>query len=426
MPNRLGTLRVAVGGNNRWLAFALALLCALAVIATPSMQAQTLHVLYALTDRPGGDLSGLTLDRAGNLYGTTYYGPSVESVFELRHEGSSWLFQPLYYFQPHHDGHAPFAPVVFGPDGALYGTTIQGGELQICYYQLGPCGTVYSVQPPPDPCGGTACLWNETRIYWFGALDAVNDGYNPGSGPLIFDSTGNIYGTTNLGGLHGQGTAYQMVKTQNGWREHIIANFTGNGSPENAVSGLAFNSAGNLFGTLYMAGSFGQVFELTPSGQSWNEQTIYSFQGGNDGALPVGGLVFDAAGNAYGSTAGGYPPQPGTLFQLSPQADGTWRETVLHVFPGNGPVNNLTMDAAGNIYGTTPGTPGINPDHYGMVFKLSLVNGSWTFTQLYEFTGGNDGAFPSGIVAIDSAGNLYGVCVAAGANEQGTIWEVTP
>ncbi len=176
-----------------------------------------------------------------------------------------------------------------------------------------------------------------------------------------------------------------------------------------------------------MAGTYGQVYELTRSGQGWNEQTIYNFQGGNDGAVPIGGLVFDAAGNAYGTTAGAYQQQPGTVFQLSPQADGTWKETVLYVFPGNGPVNNLTMDAAGNLYGTTPGTPGINPDHNGMVFKLSQVSGSWTFTQLYEFTGlGDDGAFPSGIVAVDSAGNLYGVTVAAGANAQGTIWELTP
>ena len=425
MTDRPGTSRVAVWGNIRWLAFGLGLLCALAVMATPSMQAQSLHVLYALTDTPGGgNPSGLTFDRAGNLYGVTEGGPTDGGVFELKHKSSGWIFQPLYNFHPPDDGISPSAPVVFGPDGALYGTTLQGGELPFCYYELGPCGTVYSVQPPPDPCRGTACLWNETHIYWFGALDAVDDGYNPGSGPLIFDSTGNIYGTTNLGGLHGQGTAYEMVKTQNGWREHIIANFTSNGSPENTVSGLAFNSAGNLFGTLSVAGSFGQVFELTPSGQGWNEQTIYSFQGGNDGAFPLGGLVFDAAGNAYGTTYGA--GAPATVFQLSPQADGTWRETVLYIFPGIGPINNLTMDAAGNIYGTTPGTPGINPDHYGMVFKLSLVNGSWTFTQLYEFTGGDDGAFPSGIVAVDPAGNLYGTCVAAGANERGTIWEVTP
>ncbi len=179
MTNRPGTSRTSLYGNFRLLAFAPALLCAMAVIATPSMQAQTLHVLYALTDRVGGVLSGLTLDRAGNLYGTTYYG-SPESVFELRHERSSWLFQPLYYFHPQNDGHAPFAPVIFGPDGALYGTTIQGGELPFCYYQLGPCGTVYSVQPSPDPCGRTVCLWNETRVHWFGALRRYRRRLQPG------------------------------------------------------------------------------------------------------------------------------------------------------------------------------------------------------------------------------------------------------
>ncbi len=424
MTNRPGTSRTTLYGNFRLLAFAPALLCAMAVIATPSMQAQTLHVLYALTDRVGGVLSGLTLDRAGNLYGTTYYG-SPESVFELRHERSSWLFQPLYYFHPQNDGHAPFAPVIFGPDGALYGTTIQGGELPFCYYQLGPCGTVYSVQPSPDPCGSTVCLWNETRIHWFGAERAIGDGYNPG-GPLIFDPTGNIYGTTDFGGAYGQGTAYQLVKTQNGWTEHIIANFRNNGSPLDSYSGLTFDSAGNLYGTSSGGGAYGQVYELTRSGQGWNEQTIYSFQGGNDGANPVGGLVFDAARNAYGTTSGFYYGQPGTVFQLSPQADGSWRETVLHVFPSTGPIANLTMDEAGNLYGTTPGNAGVNPDHNGMVFKLSPAGDSWTFTQLYEFTGGDDGAFPSGIVAVDSAGNLYGVTVAAGANAQGTIWELTP
>jgi hypothetical protein len=417
MTNRPGTSRKAMHSNFRSLAVVPALLCALTVIAMQSMQAQTLHVLYTLTNPPGGAFSfGLTLDQAGNLYGTTYYG-NPETVFELRHVHSSWVFQPLYKFLPQNDGHAPFFPVIFGPDGALYGTTIQGG-----YYGFLGQGTVFRVQPSPDPCARTFCLWNETPVHWFGGFHNTTDGYLP-YGPLIFDPAGNIYGTTVHGGLYGQGTAYQLVKTQNGWTEHIIANFRNNGLPEDTYSGLTFDSAGNLYGTSSGGGAYGQVYELTRSGQGWNQQTIYNFQGGNDGASPVGGLVFDAAGNAYGTTAGYYQqPATATVFQLSLQSDGTWRKTILYVFPGNGPIANLTMDDAGNLYGTTPGTPDINPDSYGMVFKLSPVGDSWTFTQLYEFTGGADGSSPSGSVTVDSAGNLYGACTAS----PGTIWELTP
>ncbi len=424
------TIRSRTSGTSlcrtfRLLAFVPALLCALTVIALPSMQAQTLHVLYAMTEQSGSVLGGLTLDQAGNLYGTAYYGSTGESVFELRREHSSWLFQPLYYFHPQNDGQAPFAPLVFGPDGALYGTTDQGGY--DAYFGAGGDGTVFSVKPSPDPCGSAVCLLNETRIYWFGGSFNSQDGFNPYYGPLIFDPAGNIYGTTQHGGVYGQGTAYQLVKTQTGWTEHIIANFRNNGSPEASYSGLTFDSAGNLYGTSSGGGAYGQVYKLTRSGQGWNQQTIYSFQGGSDGANPVGGLVFDAAGNAYGSTFGYYQQVPGTLFELSPQADGTWRETVLHAFSSTGPASNLAMDDAGNLYGTTTGNAGNDDDHYGMAFKLSQVNGSWTFTQLYEFSPGDDGAFPGdGSVAVDSAGNVYGSCTAEGANFRGTIWEITP
>ena len=211
MTNRPGASRTPLYGNFRWLAFVPMLLCALTVITMPSMQAQTLHVLYALNYLPaGGGLSGLTLDRAGNLYGSTIDG-TTESIFELRHDRSSWLFQPLYFFHSQNDGHAPFAPVIFGPDGALYGTTNQGG-----YGGYDGKGTVFSVRPSPNPCGSVVCLGNETRVYWFGVFDNIYDGYNPFSGPLIFDPAGNIYGTTLNGGLYGQGTAYELVKSQNG------------------------------------------------------------------------------------------------------------------------------------------------------------------------------------------------------------------
>ncbi len=413
MTNRPASITKTLRSHFRLLAFVAALFCALTVIATPSMQAQTLHVLFTNSYPPGGDLSGITLDTAGNLYGTIYYG-TPESVFELKRDSPNWVFQPLYYFHYLNDGHAPYAPLVFGPDGALYGTTIQGG-----YYGYLGEGTVFSVRPSHNPCESTICLGSEIPVYWFGGAKNANDGYFPNE--VMFDSSGNLYGTTLHGGRYQLGTAYELTPTQNGWTEVIIDNFSGNGGPENPSSGLTFDAAGNLYGTA-AGGAYGVVYELVRSGQGWTEKTLYSFQGGNDGAYPVGGLVFDAAGNAYGTTAGFYQSQPGTVFELSPQSDGSWSETVLYVFPGNGPVADLVKDSAGNLYGTTPGMPGTNPDHNGMAFKLSQTGGVWNFTQLYEFTGGADGAFPGGRVAIDSAGNIYGECVAS----PGTIWELTP
>ena len=413
MMNRTETPTKIMRSNVRLLTFGSALFCALAVFAMPSMQAQTLNVLFTNSYPPGGDLSGIALDTAGNLYGTIYYG-TPESVFELKRDSPNWVLQPLYDFHDLNDGHAPYAPLVFGPDGALYGTTIQGG-----YNGYLGDGTVFSVRPSSHPCESVICLGSETRVYWFGGSENSLDGYFPNE--IMFDAAGNIYGTTLYGGRYGLGTAYELTPTQNGWTETILDNFSGNGGPEHPSSGLTFDAAGNLYGTAN-GGAYGVVYELVRSGHGWTEKTLYSFQGRHDGGNPVGGLVFDAAGNAYGTTAGTYNSEPGTVFELSPQSDGTWSETVLYVFPGNGPLADLVKDSAGNLYGTTPGTPGNNPDHNGMVFKLSQTGGVWSFTQLYEFTGGADDAFPGGRVAIDSAGNIYGQCIAS----PGTIWELTP
>jgi uncharacterized repeat protein (TIGR03803 family) len=429
MTTRPEASRTTLFGNFWLRTFAPALLCATASIAMPSSQAQTLRVLYPLSDTPAGvnSYGGVTLDAAGNLYGMMGVG-SDGSVWELKHELSSWIFQPLYYFKPQDDGRNPEDTVVFGPDGALYGTTYAGGYS--CFVGSHECGTVFSVRSSPNPCGSAICLWNETRVHWFGGLGSFFDGSFPGYGRLIFDSAGNIYGTTEDGGSYGQGAVFELVNTGNGWTEHVLYSFRGNTEPQNPFSGLTFASAGNLYGTTYLGGTnhAGTAFELIHSGQGWTEKTLYSFGGSNDGGNPIGGLVFDAAGNAYGSTEGRNGGlQSGTVFQLSPQADGSWHETVLYVLDGlYGPWGDLVMDAAGNLYGTTPGTSASNYDHFGMVFKLSVVDGSWTFTRLYEFTGGADGAFSYGGATLDAAGNLYGTCIGGGANGLGTIWELTP
>ena len=400
----------------------LALFC-LALCAPAIMKAQTLHVLHAFSGGTDGIYpeSSFSQDRAGNLYGTTNGGRGSDygTVYELMRHDSSWIFKTLYSFHPQNDGQNPDAPVIFGPDGLLYGTTPFGGNTCSGHY----CGTVYNVQPPPRACANILCSWNENQVYWFG-LTRLNDGFVPGTGPLLFDSAGNIYGTTQGGGLTGNGTVFELSRTQGGWAENILYNFPGEGRIADPVAGVTFDSAGNLYGTV-MRPSFGSVYELVRNGEQWTEQTLYTFQGGNDGGYPWGGVIFDSAGNLYGTTAG-LNQQPGTVFELSPQGDGTWRETVLHTFNagGIGPKTNLAMDSAGNLYGTTQGLGG--GDQFGSVFKLTNANGAWTFSWVYHFTNGADGSYPVGGVTVDAAGNLYGTCVSGGADGYGTAWEITP
>ncbi len=417
---KAGRFSILILLGNSWRAvFALAMFCVL--IAMQSAQAQTLNVLYAFTDGVDGRYpGGVTFDSAGDLYGITA-GPAYGGLYELMHRDSSWILQPLYNFQGGSEGYGPNG-LVFGPDGALYGATSDGGG--VCNNIYDYCGTVYSVRPSTHTCANALCPWSWTLEYVFGNNLNGDGGFQPRSG-LMFDSAGNMYGTTYYGGLYSNGTAFQLSRTQNGWRQNALDNFpTGVGYP---TSGLTFDAAGNLYGT--SADSYySRVYELVHTGQGWNEQTIYVFQGGNDGFNPEAGLIFDAAGNAYGTTMGMANGQlPGTVYQLSPQGNGTWVETVLHVFDPNtyGPASNLAMDAAGNLYGTTPGTAGNNSDHWGMVFELSPMNGSWTFTQLHHFTDGTDGGIPSG-VTLDAAGNLYGTSFIGGVNGWGIVWELTP
>src|ERR1035441_8342673 len=168
-------------------------------------------------------------------------------------------------------------------------------------------------------------------------------------------------------------------------------------------SGVIFDSSGNLYGTTVYGGAdnAGAVYELTHSGSGWVESILYS--SGTEGDLPVGGLVMDRAGNLYGSTALGGSYGDGTIFELAPSG-GNWTFTLLHTFTGDvGPEDSLTMDAAGNLYGTTF-TDGLYDA--GSVLKLMPGSGGWTYVDLYDFH--DAGNFPSGNVILDSSGNLYG------------------
>jgi len=215
-------------------------------------------------------------------------------------------------------------------------------------------------------------------------------------------------------------------------QETVLYNFPCGASGCEPGSNLIFDAAGNLYGTSPYGGAFsyGVVFELSPqAGGGWTEQVLHSFNTGiHDGNEPQGGLIFDAAGNLYGTTPKGGEHAGGIVFELTPASGGGWTEYVLHNF-GAGtdwsePYSALIMDAAGNLYGTT-NMGGAHGD--GTAFELSPVTGGgWTEKILHSFSGTTDGSRPYAGLTFDAAGNLYGTATNGGAYNGGTVFELTP
>lgn len=405
-----------------------AIVLALIAVLVPAAQAETFKVIYNFTDGAdgGNPYSGLAIDRSGNLYGTTQRGNGT--VFKLAHAGSGWILTVLYSFQGGNDGAAPYQ-VTFGPDGSLYGTTIYGGGSGC---GGSGCGTVYRLSPPPTACKAALCPWTETVLYRF---EGGTDGAHP-SGAIIFDQSGSLYGTTIYGGSFdcegfGCGTDYQLTPSNGGWSETILYRFAGKPDGVYPTAGPIFDQAGNLYGTTSGGGggNGGTVYELTHSGSSWTEAILYDFPTGSDGSMPEGGLVFDSSGNLFGTTELGNYDENGTVFELTP-ANGSWIYTLVYVFSGNGggPHDTLILDQAGNLYGTTF-TGGSNDA--GAVFRMTFTEGMWLYSSLHDFTGGNDGGYPTASLVFGSNGNLYsttylggtGIC---GANGCGVVFEILP
>ena|SRR5579862_1041352 len=392
------------------------------VLATGVAQAQSFTVLHEFTGGNDGaqPYAGLTLDRSGNLYGTTHSGNSGTNwgnIYTLRREGTGWIFQPLHLF----DG-SLLSGITIGPDGTLFGTS--PNNLAGYYW-----GYIYRLTPPISPvCFLTFCTWGGNIIYHF---SGGADGASPRYGDVIFDHAGNMYGTTAQGGNgtggNGNGVVYEMTGSGNNWNEAAI--YTFQGAPDGSLpySGVVFDTAGNLYGTTTQGGNTGNgtVYKLTNSGSGWTEQILYNFQGGSDGATPTGGLIFDHAGNIYGTTNTGGSGGGGTVYELTPSGGG-YNFNLLYSFSGTancGPWGALALDGNGNLYGTTI-CDGAHSD--GNVFKLTNTGSGFTYSSLYDFTGGADGRFPYCGVALDSAGNLYGTAFKGGNYNLGTAWEMTP
>lgn len=396
--------------------------------------ASTETILHTFSQEPNGATpqAGLISDAGGNLYGTTEFGGAYGVVFRLsRNSHGQWTQTVLYNFTGGYtgpDGAYPVTSLTFDAAGNLYGATRGGGN--------SGCGTAFKLSPSS---GGP---WKESILHSFSCYPS--DGSNP-SGSLIFDAAGNIYGVTNIGGsggcgdgysVYGCGTVYELSPSGGGYVETILYSFTGSNNVESNPAGtLAFDKSGNLYGTAQTGGTHacgsyygcGTVFKLTKGSSGWTESTIYDFAGTTDGDTPTSGVVFDAAGNLYGTSEGYW--SYGSVFELSPNSDGTWSETTL--YSSNPNYNFLfgvpVFDAAGNVY--------VNEVSYtrsvcsgtncGDVLKLSHGSSGWTATTLYSFTGGKDGDEPFGTLLFDSAGNLY-TTTSAGANGIGSVDKLSP
>lgn len=381
--------------------------------------AQTETILHTFSVFSGGDnpLGGLIADSQGNLYGTTEYGGTGYGVvFELiPNMSGAWGEQVLYKFAgTPSDGAYPSGALIFDGQGNLYGTTQLGGPHG--------AGTVFELSP------GAGGVWSEKVLYSFNPpAFGGTDGFNLYADGLALDGAGNLYGTTISGGSSCYcGTVFELSPGANGtWTEKVLHRFTG-GNDGGAPFGTTpvLDAAGNLYGVTNWGGAhdYGVVYELVRGAAgSWAEKVLYSFPGGSAGASPLGKLVFDSAGNLYGTTY--Y-----TAYELSPPSNGTWTIKTLHNFAGGTDGANvqsgLVFDKAGNLYGTTYR----GGKHYGTVFKLTpKANGTWSETILHRFlpTGG-DGFNPQlAELIVDANGNLYGT-TATSAGDSGIVFEITP
>jgi uncharacterized repeat protein (TIGR03803 family) len=400
-------------------AFVLPTVLFLNLVVTDAWAASKYRVLHAFgKGKDGAGLyGGLVFDQHGNLYGGTSGGGDYGygTVYRLSpSRNGGWSESVLHSFHNNdRDGDEVNGTLMIDAVGNLYGSTTGGGG-SYTY------GTVFEMKPGSG--------WDLTVIHRFGRDDKANGPF----GGVIMDGPGNLYG---IGGC-----AFELSPEAGGkWKEHILHCFPAfNGDGWGILERPILDAAGNVYGTTQhgggsknCGGGCGTVFELSPtSGGKWKEHILHRFGSSGDGAFPgVGALVLDSAGNVYGTTQIGGPAGYGTVFKLTPMANGGWKETILRSFAGDSDggyvAAGMVFDSAGNLYGTTGG--GGDPNcGCGVVYELSPgSDGKWTYSLLHTFIG-SDGAGPGANLILDDKGNLYGTTVTGGAGGYGVAFELTP
>ncbi len=360
---------------------------------------------------------------------------------------SAQHYKVIHQFTGAVDGAGPYGDLVMDPAGNLYGTTTVNGPQNCGNLVCG--GTVFELS---KVSGG----WKRTVLHSF----AGADGAYPQAG-MVLDSAGNLYGTTSLGGVgcqNGCGVLFELSPSTSGtWTYTILRKFTDTDNNGTSPNGnLIIDASGNLYGTTSQGGDFntgggngcGVVFELTNGTSGWTETVLHTFSGA-DGCLSHGGVIFDGAGNLYGTTTDGGNISSnnclptlgcGTVFKLSPTSGG-WTETVLYKFTGsidgNQPNGSLVLDGSGNLYGVTTsggtdsGCSTVAPFGCGLVFKLSSSSSGWSETVIHTFqrtvnnAAGYGGGLPHSNLTFDSAGNLYGTA-SAGGRGFGVVFKLSP
>jgi uncharacterized repeat protein (TIGR03803 family) len=226
----------------------------------------------------------------------------------------------LHDFTGNNSGAVPESNLIFDRLGNLYGEAGSDGVL--------PFGNVYELSP--DGTGG----WNYTDIFEFGS-DGLGAFPN---GPLTMDDEGNLYGVTSAGGTNDTGTVYELNQSNGTWSITYLYSFGPMlGADGNNPNGVTYFH-GALFGTTIYGGKnqSGTVFAVWPNSDGgWSESILHNFAASsNDGQRPVGGVALDSKGNIYGTTIFGGYNEGGIVFELSPEANGSWHERIIHTFVG--------------------------------------------------------------------------------------------